>query len=451
MNALTMTAGLLITAFAAIASANEMPYMDDQFGCIDRATADRYIRDFGIDTRSFGGLELCRAQVDTKKLLNDLQIVEQGRFGTQGNNTLIRGFVPASNYYPWLKSQTRGMNRGNDVPYATAYNRMGYFTMQDGWAKMSTLGRVGTVVHEARHTAGYRHYPCNQGPYAGARLDGCDQNYQAGGSHGVEMEYYARVSVQGTNFHPVYKSMARLMAMARSNFVFNQPVMQAREALLVMGTDGVPTLFDRAQRYTREAPAVAAPHALKRTSFGAVLFDGLNALSIELYEVTSFRPVLEDSYSYFKLLERDHTPVRDLEELDVGSKRYLVKITTDNKIATFNFPSGDWNSSRAIPTSARRLATVAESGQKGLFVVASDDRILPFDPATQQFGAALAFPWQPQFVNFASWGQRTYGVTRDGKVWIREAQQWSPWSEAADLVAADLVAVPLYDAFQVVP
>lgn len=443
------------TLFGAAATAADMAYFDEQFGCIDSALANKYVSDMKIDTRSFGGLELCKNEIDTKKLLNDMQIIEQGAFQNAGSNNLIRGFVALNTYYPWLKSQTRGMNRGQDVPYATAYNSMGYFTMQDGWAKMSTLGRVGTVLHEARHTAGYRHYRCNQGPYYQAAVDGCDTDYQTGGSHSVEMEYYARVSVQGTNFHPVYRSMARLMAMARANFVFNAPVLKAREGLLVMTAAGSPVLFDGSpvlgiKRFNREAPAVAAgTYWVKRTSFGAVLFDGLHALALEMYKVTGAAPALADSYSYFKLLERDTKSVRDLEEVDMNNKRYVVKIDEDSKVATFSFPKGDFNASRSVGFDVARTATVLENGQKGLFLIGQDGRIVPFDPERQTAGSALAFNWNKSTVNVASWNSQTLMVSQDGHVYQNANGQWQPWANAQDLQATDIVSVPLYDAFDV--
>ena len=125
--------------FSLNLSAQDMPYLDTAFACTDPADAERYIRDFNIDVPSFGGMELCNSQVDTKKLLNDLEILEKGRFSADGSNKFIRGFVAANNYYNWMKGETRGVERGQDVPYATAYNSGGYFTMQDGWAKRSCL------------------------------------------------------------------------------------------------------------------------------------------------------------------------------------------------------------------------------------------------------------------------------------------------------------------------
>ena len=229
----------LSLSVSARAAGSDLPYQDGDFGCIAKAEADRYVRDFGIDLNSFGGLELCNPAKDTKKLFNDLQLIEKAEFAPDASHNLIRAFVPYQSYYSWMKSETRGMERGNDVPYATAYNSGGYFTMQDGWAALSTLGRVGTVIHEARHTEGYRHYACSHGPYGASSTPGCDTSYSQGGSHAVEMEYYARVVLDAKNLHPVYKSMARLMALGRTNFVFNETPIRKREALLGLARDAL--------------------------------------------------------------------------------------------------------------------------------------------------------------------------------------------------------------------
>ena len=73
------------------------------------------------------------------------------------------------------------------------------------------------------------------------------------------------------------------MAIARSNFVFNTPVIQLHEAVLALRQDGsAAELFDNGKTYLREAPDYAG--RLKRTSFGAVVFDGIHAFVIEMYK-----------------------------------------------------------------------------------------------------------------------------------------------------------------------
>lgn len=443
-----VTFSLLLTGATQALAQGTMPVHDHEFGCIDAATANRYVQDFRINTRSFGGMELCRHEIDTKKLLNDLWLIEKGQFPPlRIQNVLIRGFVPQDRYYDWLRSQTRGVNRGNDVPYATAYNRMGYFTMQDGWASLSTLGRVGVLIHEARHTAGYGHIRCVSGPYAQASTPGCDRDYAYGGSHGVEMEYYARVHVHGVNFHPVYKSMARLMAMARTNFVFNTPIMRQREALLAVDhARAVPVLFHQGQAIPREAPQRQG--WLKRTSFGAAVFTGLQAYAIELYHRHGQRIDLLDVYSYFKLLERNQTPLKDLEEYDVNGRRFLVGVSANDQIASYDFPRGAWGASRALPFRLARTATTLPSGERGYFLIDENGRIHPYDALRGQVGPALNTPWDPQVLAAA--------YDQEGRLILQRTDQtlWTGGSKRQPYLPGQwsaIVTVPVYDAFEVSP
>lgn len=439
---------ILFTLLAQFAVAAPMEHDDSKFGCISQDKANRYIRDYNIDTRSFGGIELCNSDIDTKKLFNDLQILEDGRFSNSGNNNLIKGIIPADQYYSWMRSQTRGVERGNDIPTATAYNSMGYFTMQDGWAALSTLGRVGTIVHEARHTAGYRHYPCRQGSYEGSNLSGCDQSYSQAGSHAVEMEYYARVSVQGTNFHPVYKSMARLMAVARANFVFNTPVLRKREALVAVNSNAA-YLYENGQWIQRELPSLSGQPTLKRTSAGAVLFGGDKAYSIEMYENTGSSPLIRDDYSYFKMLSRKET-WKDLEEFDLGTRRFLVGITPDNKVSSFVFAQGSWSPLRGAGFEISKTATTLENGEQGFFLVGRNGDIYPFDPLTQRLGSAKNFKWSSTIVSAAKMGPQTLGLMTNGEVFENQNNQWVPWAPAQGMQFTGMVNVPLYDAFEVV-
>lgn len=440
---------LAIGMLGSSGQAAEMPYRDGDFQCIEAAKADQYARDFRVDVESFGGRELCRPESDAKKLYNDLSIIENGRFQGATANALIGGFVPANNYYNWMKSETRGMRRGNDIPFATAYNSFGYFTMQDGWSQLSTLGRVGTVLHEARHTEGYRHVVCKQGPYRDTSVDGCDQTFKEGGSHGVEMEYYARVSVQGANFHPVYQSMARLMAMARGNFVFNAPVMKEREALLAVNREGVPTLFTDGKALTREKPA--SEGRLKRTSFGAALFNGQHATALELYGRVADGNDIPDNYSYFKLLDRSNTRFADVEEFDVAGKRYVVGLHTDGTYSGFDFPHGDWATWKPLPVSSGELRTTTTlpNGQRGCYLVGGDGLVYPYDGETKTVGEALPDRWPAHLVRVAT---ETSGaplrLTDDGV--IADANG-APWSFAAAGSWSDMVNVPLYDSFTVSP
>ncbi|NUM89556.1 MAG: hypothetical protein HUU37_10160, partial [Bdellovibrionales bacterium] len=366
--------------------------------------------------------------------------------------SFIRGYVDGRNYFSWLKRNTRGVDRGNDYPAATAYNRGGYFTMQDGWAKLSTLGRVGTIIHEARHTEGYYHIACTHGPYGGSSMSGCDRDFAQGGSHGVEMEYYARVVLESRNLHPVYQSMARLMAMGRTNFVFNTKAMQQREAVLI--SDGrVAKLFDGDNQKDIALLGTVAG-SLKRTSFGASFFQGLESTALDIYGLLQGGESRKDDYSYYKLLRQEGigrpSSAVDFEERDLSDRRYFVALTREGKMASYVFPQGKWGnlSSRAV-SQADRIVTISPSGQDGIFVVAKDGAVTPFDPRGGQYGTALPEKWAADVVALARGANNAvYELKANGELRVRSGSGSLPvfkdehaWNQ--------MVSVPLYDAFQV--
>lgn len=439
---------LLVFLSFQISFAQDIPYQDPAFGCTTQENANRYVSDFNINVSSFGGMELCDSKVETKKLLNDIEILEKGNFNTSASNLFIGGFVEPQSYYAWLKRETRGIERGNDIPYATAYNSGGYFTMQDGWAKLSTLGRVGTFVHEARHTAGYYHIRCNQGPYQGSNVSGCDTNYRYGGSHAVEMEYYARVAVQGTNFHPVYKKMARLMAIARSNVFFNTPVIQSREGILALTADkNEAHLLDKGSWYKREVPAVNG--RLKRTSFGAVIFDGLKAFAVELYQNSGFSDVVSDTYSYYKLLAEKNEKLKDFEEFDVGSKRYVVKITENNKLAAYDFPNGNWGREQNIPFEVKQLSTaVLNRAETGLYLISKNGEIYNYQPQNQRLNK-IQGNWPAEYKEVIAYKGQNLVLMNNGEIHLLTANGLQPWSDAKQLYSG-LITTPIYNGFEVV-
>lgn len=444
----TLLFSLLLISSSAFAGG--LPYKDGDFGCFTQADADRYVSDFSVDVESFGGMELCDGGKDTKKLLNDLSLIEKAQFAPDVSHELIRDLVPANNYYDWMRGETRGMKRGNDVPYATAYNSGGYFTMQDGWKGMATLGRVGTVIHEARHTEGYPHYACTHGPYAASNTPGCDTGYNQGGAHAVEMEYYTRVALDGKNLHPVYQAMARMMAVGRANFVFNDSPIKPREALLGLAGDKM-VLVDGNSVVERQTPPVAAGSVLKRTSAGASLVKGTAAVSVDLYGASSNGAAIADDYSYFKLFQsaRPNGPgsVAALEELDVNNLRYFAAMDTSGKIYSYDFPNGAWNRPSAAMPGAQAFVTRAPSGDTGLFVVKADGSVLPFDIAHRTYGSPLRDKWTSDTRAYAAMGSTLVKLGSDGRV--VNAATGAPVDAFAGKQVTDLVNVPLYDAFEV--
>lgn len=439
----------LVVSITAVSA--DLPHLDKDFGCIAQSEANRYVDDFSIDTGSFGGLELCDNTRDTKKLFNDLYLIEKTTFAAEASHPFIRGLVDRNGYYNWMKSQTRGVNRGHDIPYATAYNSWGYFTMQDGWAALSTLGRVGTIIHEARHTAGYRHYACDHGPYAGSSVAGCDTSYEQGGSHAVEMEYYARVVTESKNLSPVYKSMARLMALGRSNFVFNKTPMQTREGLLARDGDKL-TLIDGDKVTEHAAPSLGNDYRLRRTSFGASLVSGTTARAVDLYDAQAANVEKSDDYSYYKQFQiaRPNGPAafRAIEEYDVGKLRYLAVLDNQGQLFSYDFPNGAWSRPVAAPAGAEGFVTTAPDGQRGLFVKTADGGLVPFDGSRLRFGSAITPRWDRDASSYAFLKGSLVRLGADGAV--TEAVSRNSVSALPGRYT-DLINVPLYDAFEVAP
>lgn len=434
---------LLVMFISASAFASNLPVDDADFACIPAAQANRYVQEFRINVQSFGGMELCNSAVDTKKLFNDLQLVEEGRFSGDKRNLFIRDVIPTSQYFSWLKEMTAGIRRGHDMPTATAYNSFGYFTMQDGWAHLSTLGRVGTLIHEARHTDGYGHTQCTHGPYKDASLSGCDSSLNQEGAHGIEMEYYSRVVLQGENFHPVYQQMARLMNLGRSNFVFNQDPMRQSDGLVAASDEDL-ILLEQDGTMTAQPVAGLAEYRLHRASHGVTLHAPGKALALDLYDPAGV-PV-EDEYSYFKLLLDGRIQnVIDLQEVDLANRRYLVVLTSQGQLRTYQFASGRW-SEPASAADVATLITTAPNGAEGLFVLTKAGQVQGLNPATLRRGDTIPGTWPEDAEEYVKWGTQILEVTSQGAV--RETGSGKAFAPLSNRTVHQLVKAPLYNAFE---
>jgi len=443
-----MTSVFLALLFSLPAVAANLPFQDTAFGCLSQAQADRYVADFGIDVQSFGGMHLCHSK-DIKKLFNDLFLIEKTQFDADGAHSFTRGFVASDDYYGWMKRETRGVARDFSPSTDTARNVDGYFTLFNDWATQSTLGRVGTMIHEARHTAGYRHTLCSRGPYADTYEMACDLSYGEGGSHSVEMEYYARVVLNGKNLHPAYKSMARLMALGRSNFVFNKTPLRQREGLLALSGQKKLVLVDGKNTFERETPNAAAGSLLKRTSFGASLVKGLHAVPVDVYNFSNY--VESDDYSYYKLPSTTRPEglgnVQSIEEIDIGRFRHFAILGNGGRVFSYQFISGDWLSSSENLPAAQAFVTRAPNGAHGLFVVSRDGTISPYDLERNAFSKPLAERWTKDTRAYAMMGGSLIRLTADGRV--LHASTNAPVLAFGKYNITDLVNIPLYDTFEV--
>ncbi len=450
----------LCSALASLAlHAQTLPYLDEQFSCIDPVVARRYIKDFNISIKSFGGKEYCNPKSDSKRILSDISLIEKGRFEpVDEKNIFINQFVDREHYYDWMKRETRGMKRGNGMPYASAYNSWGYFTFQDGWAQSSTLGRVGTIIHEARHTAGYKHTICTQGPYVKTRVSGCDEALSDGGSHGVEMEYYARVVLEGRNFHPVYAAMARLMVLGRSNAFFNSIPMQKKEILALHSRDGKMIVFDGHSVIERNSTqGLGLENVLKKTSFGVTLLSStLLPMAVDLYSDRHGSAVMNDAYSYFKMLFRgdaEKMNFLDMEEYDIGDQRFLVALNRSREIFSYTFADGEWSDPVKLTGSPMKFVQTAPDFSTGVFVLDESGKVFPYDASLKTVQAPLKTEWNFAEVSaYVSWNHSQYILSKvDGHLYEvnQQTNELQRVPELADYSFSDVTVAPMYDAFRI--
>jgi len=269
----------------------------------------------------------------------------------------------------------------------------------------------------------------------------------------VEMEYYARVVVESKNLHPVYQSMARLMALGRSNFVFNQAPLRKHEALALADAHDA-YLYDNGTLIKRELPPGTAEWKLKRTSFGASFVNGLESRALDLYRAGDTGVAVKDDYSYYKMYQmpRPNNPssVADSEEIDIGNMRYFAAVSNDGKISSYNFPAGEWYAPVNAAGKGTQFVTMAPNGQQGLFLVANDGTITPFDLANRRLGNALPMRWTSDTVSYAKiGGSILVKLMANGQVLSAGNSQSVPDFEGHAF--RQMVNVPMYDTFDVAP
>jgi hypothetical protein len=265
------------------------------------------------------------------------------------------------------------------------------------------------------------------------------------------MEYYARVNLQGENFHPVYKTMARLMAVARSNFVFVQSPLQIKQGLLALDDQNQSHFIFDNKLVSRDTPTAAG--ALKRTSFGADIFDGIKAFAIELYQNTGIQHKdIEDDYSYFKLLKNDRgqgsAQILDVEEFDhKNNRRYFLYLNENQKLGSYIYAEGKFSASVNAPQNSSHFSTISPDGRTGLFIISKNLDITELDPENPEQQLAVKAHWPSDTKSFSTYQGQTLALKNSGEV----LSDKSGFEFFKNLKISQLVTVPVYNAFEVVP
>ncbi|MBY0453051.1 MAG: hypothetical protein K2P92_08450, partial [Bdellovibrionaceae bacterium] len=206
-------------------------------------------------------------------------------------------------------------------------------------------------------------------------------------------------------------------------------------------------MFNNGEWVDREVPLVDG--RLKRTSFGGVLFNGMQAMSIELYRNSGFTDLVADTYSYFKLLLENKTSVKDFEEFDEGTKRFVVRVTADNKLTPYDFPNGAWGRDVALPVNIVRASTAAlGQTQTGLYLVGANGEIYNYKASTKAI-TKLASTWSPDHQEVIVYKGQNLVLLNNGQIMVSTLMGLQPWTETNETFAG-LVTVPVYDGFEVV-
>lgn len=141
--------------------------------------------------------------------------------------------------------------------------------------------------------------------------------------------------------------------------------------------------------------------------------------------------------------------IKDFEEFDSGVKRHVVKIGKDNKIAAFDFPRGSWGAEQAVPFAVSKFITAIPGHTKsGLFLIATDGKIFNYIPESQRLVAQNS-TWDALNKEVIVFKGQNLILRNDGKIYVQSNSTLRPWVETQNLYSG-LVAVPVYDAFDVV-
>ncbi len=399
--------------------------------CSDTPASPRYVRELNIKTSSFGDTKIC-------DLVHSLQLIEDGEFIDSESSPFVRDFVDGELYYVWLREHIRSLESGNDLPETTASNSAGHITLQKHWHRLSSLARAGSLIHEARHTEGHSHTTCESGPYKDSPILGCDENFDQGGAHAVETEYYARVAEQGRNFHPAFKAMAKLMLRQRSQTVFNQDPLAEREQLLVRTTEGWMRVDTNGKEVLSWDFTDSASLQLKTTSLGPALFD--LPLGAWLIRLQPFAVPL-DGNSFFKRLNlAPPSGMVDAEEFETGLRRYLYAADDQNHLFAYNFGQSTWTSG-GHHHGLKRLVTINPLGQTGLFIVFDNDTYCPIRASDLTCDRSPS-SWPTGSKRFVHYQNSLLRLDENGKVYDSQGRIWN---DLANETVLDLIVIPNYE------
>jgi len=244
------------------------------------------------------------------------------------------------------------------------------------------------------------------------------------------------------------------MAVGRGNWVFNKTPITARKALVLVDSKSQqPVLVDGDKVIDRVGPSTQGA-VLKSTSAGATYFYGDRVYAIDLYGNEQGDYKMQDDYTYFKFIRSPNYPATqsvDLEEHDIGTRRFFVSLDKQGALRSYNYGQGAWSAPTASHVaSADRLVTVTPSGQEGFFALTQNGSLHPFNPETLVLGSALNESWPQTAETYVKYQNQTLMLGSDGVVYnTANKVATQPYALLQGRTFSQMVSAPLYDAFDV--
>ncbi|RYZ95373.1 MAG: hypothetical protein EOP11_25010, partial [Proteobacteria bacterium] len=326
---------LLLTILLAAASFAEE--ISETPGCVPAIEATAYQKQFQLKFANFGPWDLCSEASDTKKVLSALHTIRAAEFSDEASPLITR--VSDETDFDYLAHRARRIQKngcaGDETVVACVRPGEHTLRLQAPFFAIPAVNRVATLLHEARHVDGFPHVTCEAGPLSGSD-GGCDPNLKYHGAYAVELSYYARVALNGKNFHPAYKALARSSAVAlmEQNFVRNPAPSRERLALLDFA-DGHLRLFDGAN-FREHLSTIVSDGKLIARNYGIAVLPrdrAQNSWLIDPYADAFLSPDLLESLlgttfrNYNKLNIAERPQILDvLNRLDLQGRLYPERV-----------------------------------------------------------------------------------------------------------------------------
>jgi hypothetical protein len=172
------------------------------------------------------------------------------------------------------------------------------------------------------------------------------------------------------------------------------------------------------------------------------VFYGTSTLTLDLYGRRGELSSIQDDYSYFKLLLLDKgqgsDPLRDLEEVDIGTRRFAVGLKQDGTISSYQFGVGRWGDFANKNPNAAALVPTLPTGERGVFIRHADGTVVP-----------MVNKWPGDVAAAAIVNGKLVVLKSSGLTIMWNGQEWVPIPVLKNIAVAQLVSSPIYDAFVV--